>query len=158
MSRIVVMEKPKIAEILGVEVDEVFEITWMRLADIELHIDKDGVLRHTDGSIPEGHMVCYVLNNSEYIRRVVKPRFSERELGALRLLYDAGMLYMVRDSGALKVANAVPSWASEVLGWSVPGIVFRFPRKLFPQVKDTDTEPLDIKAVLREAGMLEGTK
>jgi len=110
---------------------------------------------------------------NEFIDRIIaddmpsKPRFSEYELYTLQLLWEYGIQWAARDGdGALWVYYDRPCKgakdyrvlvcdASGIKVTSADGDVFAYalPHFLFPRIRWTDTEPLDIAATLRAARM-----
>lgn len=67
-------KKPRLADVLGVEVGEEFEVGAFGSI---YHIDKYGILRGVN-NIPDSYVAVYAINNPEEIRRA--PRWTEREV------------------------------------------------------------------------------
>ena len=80
------MDKPRICEVLGVEIGQNFKLKG---ADMGFYVDRDGIVKREedDASIglPE---ICLMINHPDRIIR--KPRFTEQEVErakAIRLIY-----------------------------------------------------------------------
>lgn len=67
-------KKPRLADVLGVEVGEEFEVGAFGSI---YHIDKYGILRGVN-NIPDSYVAVYAINNPEEIRRA--PRWTEQEV------------------------------------------------------------------------------
>lgn len=79
-------KKPRLADVLGVEVGEEFEVGAFGSI---YHIDKYGILRGVN-NIPDSYVAVFAINNPEEIRRA--PRWTEREVEiakAIKLLAPA---------------------------------------------------------------------
>ena len=148
------MTKPKICELTGTEVGEVFAVRKADGGTYDAEVTKYGYIAFAGThSLIGGDYVCDIYNGKATIER--SPRFSENELGALRLLYDDGMRYVARNSnGRLHVYDNAPDKGA--VAWLLGdaySVEYRLPRFLFPQVQWSDDEPLDIAATLRAARM-----
>ena len=70
------MEKPRICEVLGVEVGEEFStVSTFRMM---YHITEAGAFLDNAGNYPNAHVVCDLISNPDHIIR--KPRFTEQEV------------------------------------------------------------------------------
>ena len=69
------MDKPRICEVLGVEVGEPFDL--LNSARNPYHIDADGDMVDKDGNWC-GEAICVAINHPDRIIR--KPRFTEQEV------------------------------------------------------------------------------
>lgn len=67
-------KKPRLADVLGVEVGEEFEVGAFGSI---YHIDKYGILRGVN-NIPDSYVAVYAINNPEEIRRA--PHWTEQEV------------------------------------------------------------------------------
>ena len=79
------MDKPRICEVLGVEVGEPFDL--LNSARNPYHIDADGDMVDKDGNWC-GEAICVAINHPDRIIR--KPRFTDQEVErakAIRLLF-----------------------------------------------------------------------
>ena len=104
------MDKPRICEVLGVEVDEQFDFCMYN----GLYVDKAGYVRTNKGVIIDGDVLCLLFNEPSHIIR--KPRWTEQEVKAaeaiLALWPDATMLedgrpYYIRVHGKDKLLTTV---------------------------------------------------
>ena len=150
------MTKPKICELTGTEVGEVFTVRKADGSPYSAEVTELGLIAFAGTHhILDGNYLCAIINGTATIER--KPRFSADELGTLRLLCDGGMWYVARNSnGRLHVYDNAPDKGA--VAWLLGdaySVEYRLPRFLFPQVQWSDDEPLDIAATLRAAGLLE---
>ena len=104
------MDKPRICEVLGVEVNEQFDFCMYN----GLYVDKAGYVRTNKGVIIGGDALCLLFNEPSYIVR--KPRWTEKEVEAaeaiLTLWPDATILedgrpYYIRVHGKDRLLNTV---------------------------------------------------
>ena len=104
------MDKPRICEVLGVEVDEQFDFCMYN----GLYVDKAGYVRTNKGVIIDGDVLCLLFNEPSHIIR--KPRWTEQEVKAaeaiLTLWPDATILedgrpYYIRVHGKDRLLNTV---------------------------------------------------
>lgn len=93
------MDKPRICEVLGVEVGEPFDL--LNSARNPYHIDADGDMVDKDGNWC-GEAICVAINHPDRIIR--KPRFTEQEVErakAIKVLYPE-ICYIKNDDGWLR--------------------------------------------------------
>ena len=70
------MEKPRICEVLGVEVGEEFStVSTFRMM---YHITEAGAFLDNAGNYPNAHVVCDLISNPDHIIR--KPRWTQQEV------------------------------------------------------------------------------
>jgi hypothetical protein len=79
-------KKPRICEVLGVEVGEKFSTaSTFRMM---YHITEAGAFLDSAGNYPNAHIVCDLISNPDHIIR--KPRFTEQEVErakAIKMIY-----------------------------------------------------------------------
>lgn len=78
------MDKPRIAQVLGVEIEERFDAGPYKDAYADLH----GVIRTNIGTLMDADRVCELINHPDRIIR--KPRFTQQEVErakAIKLIY-----------------------------------------------------------------------
>lgn len=68
------MDKPRICEVLGVEVREEFDFCMFS----GLYVDEAGYVRLNEGAIIESTILCLLINEPDSIIR--KPRWTEQEV------------------------------------------------------------------------------
>ena len=83
------MDKPRICEVLGVEVNENFKFNDFPFDECKVYfVGTDGEIRNAKGGSVTGGELCYIINNPDRIIR--KPRWTEQEVErakAIRVLY-----------------------------------------------------------------------
>lgn len=109
------MDKPRICEVLGVEVDENFKFNDFPFDECKVYfVGTDGEIRNAKGGSVTGGELCYIINNPDRIIR--KPHWTEREVKAaeaiLALWPDATILedgrpYYIRVHGKDKLLTTV---------------------------------------------------
>lgn len=115
------MDKPRICEVLGVEVGEPFDL--LNSARNPYHIDADGDMVDKDGNWC-GEAICVAINHPDRIIR--KPRFTEQEAETAKLFLAAGAKKVFKDVyGGL-------CWAS---GDYIDATRNKIPPKLFPSLQ-----------------------
>lgn len=72
------MDKPRICDVLGVEVEE-----RVKYLDLDIWLDVNGLL-HTKDGYASGNLVCDVINHPDRIIR--KPRWTEEEIVIAELI------------------------------------------------------------------------
>ena len=73
------MEKPKICEVLGVEVNENFKFNDFPIDECKVYfVGTDGEIRNAKGNSVTGGELCYIINNPDRIIR--KPRFTQQDV------------------------------------------------------------------------------
>lgn len=94
------MDKPRICEVLGVEVGQNFKLKG---ADMGFYVDKDGIVKREEDDksvgLPE---ICMMINLPDQIIR--KPRFTEQEVErakAIKVLWPE--IYAIKNDGAWTV-------------------------------------------------------
>jgi hypothetical protein len=83
------MDKPRICEVLGVEVNQNFQFNDFPFDEVKSYlIGTDGEIRNVHGGEVTSSELCYIINHSDYIIR--KPCWTEQEVErakAIRALY-----------------------------------------------------------------------
>ena len=93
-------KKPRICEVLGVEVGE--EFLTASTFRMMYHITEAGAFLDSAGNYPNAHVVCDLISNPDHIIR--KPRFTEQEVEvakAIKLLFP-DVVKVCRFSGVVK--------------------------------------------------------
>ena len=123
------MDKPRICEVLGVEVGEPFDL--LNSARNPYHIDADGDMVDKDGNWC-GEAICVAINHPDRIIR--KPRFTDQEVErakAIKVLYPE-ILYIQADDRCLRGFNK-----------GKEGIFFDYVLSWFPSLRPNETVTLD---------------
>ncbi len=83
------MDKPRICEVLGVEVGERFRIDYPKGMTVWLHINKEGFVVREGGpkNLKIGNSVAWAINHPESIIR--KPRWTQQEVEDAKVLARA---------------------------------------------------------------------
>ena len=109
------MDKPRICEVLGVEIGEEFRL------DVggPYHITKNGAFLDTFGNYPNASILCDLMEHPDRIIR--KPRFTEQEVErakAIKFLYPE-ICYIKNDDGWLRGLNKGKEsiFLDRVLSW-----------------------------------------
>ena len=76
------MDKPRICEVLGVDVGEKFSTA--STSGMTYHITQAGAFLDSAGNYPNAHVVCDLISHPERIIR--KPRFTEQEVERARTI------------------------------------------------------------------------
>ena len=109
------MDKPRICEVLGVEVGQIFKLKG---ADMGFYVDRDGIVKREEEDksvgLPE---ICMMINLPDQIIR--KPRFTEQEVegakyikrilkvdSVRRNIYGNGLIAMKLDNSVSIVVNS----------------------------------------------------
>ena len=72
------MDKPRICEVLGVEVNENFKFNDFPFDECKVYfVGTDGEIRNAKGGSVTGGELCYIINNPDRIIR--KPRWTEQD-------------------------------------------------------------------------------
>ena len=125
--------RPRICEVLGVEVGERFRIDYPKGMTVWLHINKEGFVVREGGpkNLKIGNSVAWAINHPDRIIR--KPRWTQQEVDLAKLLYD------FRRSKSVVIERN----KSDILWWrdgdSAEGIL---PYKLFPSLNCGDSVKL----------------
>ena len=124
------MDKPRIAQVLGVEVGE--EFSTASTFRMMYHITEAGAFLDNAGNYPNAHVVCDLISNPDHIIR--KPRFTEQEVErakAIKVLYPE-ICYIRADDRCLRGLNKGKEsiFLDCVLSW-------------FPSLRPNETVTLD---------------
>ena len=98
------MDKPRICEVLGVEVREEFDFCMFS----GLYVDEAGYVRLNEGAIIESTILCLLINEPDSIIR--KPRFTQQEVERAKNLLEVvgnGELKQVGDMTTLRVDGKI---------------------------------------------------
>lgn len=83
------MGKPRICEVLGVEVNQNFQFNDFPFDECKVYfVGTDGEIRNAKGGSVTGGELCYIINNPDRI--IHKPRWTEQEVErakAIKVLY-----------------------------------------------------------------------
>lgn len=105
------MDKPRICEVLGVDVDEVFTIETPVRKSTYCRIDEEGKIYNTCIET-----LCYAINHPDCILR--KPRWTEQEVElfrAIQVLYPkAEYVERIKDSGVIGLSNNTCGWIPDI--------------------------------------------
>lgn len=84
------MNKPRICEVLGVEVNQNFQFNDFPFDEPKTYfVGANGEIRNAHGGEVTSSELCYIINNADYIIR--KPRWTEQEVErakAIKMLYS----------------------------------------------------------------------
>ena len=132
------MDKPRICEVLGVEVGEEFRVVGNGYNTEPMKVFADGTVRFCGKEYEVGdYAICYAINHPEAIIR--KPRFTQEEVAVLRTLYAAGARYLARGDKHLRWYAHKPYQRAEDDKWDMRGdwgtMSGRLPVKLFPSLR-----------------------
>lgn len=123
------MDKPRICEVLGVEVGEEFDFCMFS----GLYVDEAGYVRLNEGAIIESTILCLLINEPDSILR--KPRWTEQEVElfkAIHTLYSqAKYVERIKDSGVIGLSNNTCGWITDI------------DKDLFPSLRPGETVKLD---------------
>ena len=122
------MDKPRICEVLGVEVEERFSV-----GQYEYWFDQCGNMwckAGTEEKMACGGVLCNIINHPDRIIR--KPRFTEQEVEILKHMASAGIVSIKRKS------IAQISWDAGTMG----GVMIVSPRFL-PSIQPGQSYTLD---------------
>lgn len=136
------MDKPRIAQVLGVEVGECFCIKGFCEKDVEFCIKNDGTFSTRPSNV-QGSSVALLRTLDHPDRIIRKPRWTQQEVDLAKLLYD------FRRSKSVVIGRN----KSDILWWrdgdSAEGIL---PYKLFPSLNCGDSVKLSDIASPRHPG------
>lgn len=126
------MDKPRICEILGVKVGEVFGFNDFPFDEPkEFVVNENGEIRpNGDGCITPSE-ICYIINNADCIIR--KPRWTEQEVELAKALYD----FRRSESVLIGRSKYYALWWRD--GDSAEGIL---PKSLFPSLRTGESVKL----------------
>ena len=124
------MDKPRICEVLGVEVEE-----RVKYLDLDIWLDVNGLL-HTKDGYASGNLVCDVINHPDRI--IHKPRWTEQEVE------DAKTLCRMRPNGEIEFKRDIDGRCSMVhIQGSLHGCLDLGQVDLFPSLRPSETIKLD---------------
>lgn len=96
--------KPRICEVLGVEVGESFRVDFPSVTGV-LSVDSDGTLRHEDG-VRCCEALCYMINHPECIHKVCRWTPEEVELAkAIKIVWPTA--YSIQQGPALTKSSTI---------------------------------------------------
>ena len=124
------MDKPRICEVLGVEVGEHFQVygnamTW--------HITSGGYIVRDDGKRCVDDVIYLAINHPDRIIR--KPRFTQQEVESAKIISvlfpEATHIERLRGSKVLGITGAEDGWIADIES------------SLFPEIKSGQSVTLD---------------
>lgn len=122
-------DKPRICEVLGVEVGESFRVDFPSVTGV-LSVDSDGTLRHED-NVRCCEALCYMINTPESIHKI--PRWTPEEVErakAIKVLWpEARVLCYLACSDSVAV-------------YDQEGVLDGFSPKKFPTLKSGESVKL----------------
>lgn len=122
-------KKPRLADVLGVEVGEEFEVGAFGSI---YHIDKYGILRGVN-NIPDSYVAVYAINNPEEIRRA--PHWTEQEIedakNIIRLFGEDRYAYVI------KTMDGLPYLSDNL--WTFAMYTINLEPEIFPSLKCGET-------------------
>lgn len=105
------MDKPRICEVLGVEVGEHFKVNGYKG---EYHVNEDGVLKWGGQTSDDAIYEC--INHPDRIIR--KPRFTQQEVESAKIISvlfpEATHIERLRGSNALIIIGADNGWIANI--------------------------------------------
>ena len=128
------MNKPRICEVLGVEVGQRFRVDYPKGMTAWLHINEAGFVEREGGAnrFKVGNSIAWAINHPDRVIR--KPRFSQQEVErakAIKVLYPE-ILYIQADDRCLRGFNK-----------GKEGIFFDYVLSWFPSLRPSETVTLD---------------
>ena len=130
------MDKPRICEVLGVEIGEEFRLD----AGGPYHITKNGAFLDTFGNYPNASILCDLMEHPDRIIR--KPRFTEQEVedakAIKRMFGDDNFTHIFKDEDGLCEMMDGPGDDPNV-GWCAIGME----EGMFPSIRPGETVTLD---------------
>lgn len=122
------MDKPRICEVLGVEVGEHFKVNGYKG---EYHVNEDGVLKWGGQTSDDAIYEC--INHPDRIIR--KPRFTQQEVESAKIISvlfpEATHIERLRGSKVLGITGAEDGWIADIES------------SLFPEIKSGQSVTLD---------------
>ena len=122
------MDKPRICEVLGVEVGEHFKVNGYKG---EYHVNEDGVLKWGGQTSDDAIYEC--INHPDRIIR--KPRFTQQEVESAKIISvlfpEATHIERLRGSKVLGITGAEDVWIADIES------------SLFPEIKSGQSVTLD---------------
>ena len=105
------MDKPRICEVLGVEVGEVFTADTPYGQFKRCVVDEEGQILNTGTNV-----LCYIINHPDRIIR--KPRFTQQEVESAKIISvlfpEATHIGRLRGSNALIIIGADNGWIANI--------------------------------------------
>ena len=131
------MDKPRICEVLGVEVNENFKFNDFPFDECKVYfVGTDGEIRNAKGGSVTGGELCYIINNPDRIIR--KPRWTEQEVE------DAKTLCRMWPNGEIEFKRDIDGRCSMVhIQGSLHGCLDLGQVDLFPSLRPSETVKLD---------------
>lgn len=84
------MDKPRICEVIGVKVNQIFKFSDLIFDDPkEYFINEDGEIKSVNGEEVTCKEVCRIINNHDYITRCDELLFTDQERNLMKLFQDA---------------------------------------------------------------------
>lgn len=94
------MDKPRIAQVLGVKVNENFKFNDFPFDECKVYfVGTDGEIRNAKGGSVTGGELCYIINNPDCI--IHKPRWTEQEVEdakTVRRMFPGGEIKLSRNT------------------------------------------------------------
>ena len=126
------MNKPRICEVLGVEVGQNFKLKG---ADMGFYVDRDGIVKREEDDVSIGlPEICLMINHPDRIIR--NPYFTEQEVGDAKAIKRLLTEY----TGVKRVEH---KWGTNLLLTSEESEEFAIETKLFPSIKSGQSYTLD---------------
>ena len=128
------MDKPRICEVLGVEIGERFRVDYPKGMTAWLHVNEDGFVEREGGAnrFKVGNSIAWAINHPDHIIR--KPRFTQQEVElvkAIRALFPKATFLERVSCGTLGLSNNTEGWMAEI------------DSDLFPSIKPGQSYTLD---------------
>ena len=122
------MDKPRICEVLGVEVGEVFTADTPYGQFKRCVVDEEGQILNTGTNV-----LCYIINHPDRIIR--KPHFTQQEVESAKIISvlfpEATHIERLRGSKVLGITGAEDGWIADIES------------SLFPEIKSGQSVTLD---------------
>lgn len=127
-------QKPRICEVLGVEVGERFRVESDSCCLYpEAFVGGDGVVRASVGQAMNGIRICQLVAGELRILR--KPRFTEEEVAVMRYLQNFGINYICRNTnGSISGRESQPTLSDSGLWQTNGGKIHWLPQEMFPSI------------------------
>lgn len=125
------MGKPRICEVLGVEVNQNFQFNDFPFDEPKTYfVGANGEIRNAHGGEVTSSELCYIINNADYIIR--KPRWTEQEVErakAIKMLYSE--------------AESIEMYGFGIRVFNRTVIIVTLDPSLFPSLRPNETVTLD---------------
>lgn len=132
------MDKPRIAQVLGVEVGE--EFSTASTFRMMYHITEAGAFLDNAGNYPNAHVVCDLISNPDHIIR--KPRFTKQEVEdakTIKRMFGAdNFTHIHKDEDGWPEMMDGPG-EDGTIGWCSIGME----EGMFPSIRPGETVSLD---------------